>query len=97
MPGTRVACRAYATVIVIGSLSFPSSACPILGSPENSKTNVPTGYRCYTVYPASHRPGPAGPKLDKLRDLNAISFELDARWYCEDIAIWSIGPYQGSA
>ncbi|MEI3807903.1 DUF692 family multinuclear iron-containing protein [Agrobacterium sp. CCNWLW32] len=45
-----------------------------------------------------HLPGiapanPDGPNLERLRRLNPVTEALDARWVCEDIAIWSIGPY----
>jgi uncharacterized protein len=45
-----------------------------------------------------HLPGiapadPDGPKIERLRRLNVLSQILNARWTCEDIAIWSIGPY----
>jgi uncharacterized protein (UPF0276 family) len=36
---------------------------------------------------------PDGPKIDRLRRLDAVTQALGAKWICEDIAIWSIGPY----
>lgn len=55
--------------------------------------------RCADGLPIIHHlPGiapadPEGPKLDRLRRLDRLSRVMDAMWICEDIAIWSIGPY----
>ncbi|RAG81529.1 hypothetical protein DN069_32255 [Streptacidiphilus pinicola] len=45
-----------------------------------------------------HLPGvapaaPQGPNLELLERLEAVSDELDAVWICEDIGLWSVGPY----
>jgi uncharacterized protein (UPF0276 family) len=45
-----------------------------------------------------HLPGiapadPDGPHLDRFSRLDRVSDVLNACWACEDIAIWSIGPY----
>lgn len=55
--------------------------------------------QCGKGHPVVHHlPGVApadvgGPNLDKMKLLNEVSMELDALWVCEDIAIWSVGPY----
>jgi uncharacterized protein len=36
---------------------------------------------------------PRGPDLLRLAGLNAISEALEALWCCEDIGLWSLGPY----
>lgn len=37
---------------------------------------------------------PEGPHLARLRIQNELSFMLGAEWCCEDIGIWSLGPYE---
>ena len=55
--------------------------------------------RCARERPIIHHlPGiapadPDGPKIDRLRRLDHLSRTMRAKWVCEDIAIWSIGPY----
>jgi len=55
--------------------------------------------RCAQGLPIIHHlPGiapadPDGPKIELLKRLDKVSRALNAKWICEDIAIWSIGPY----
>jgi len=50
---------------------------------------LPIVHHLSNVAPAD----PDGPHLDKLKILDEITEELNAIWTCEDIGIWSIGPY----
>ncbi|QFS52823.1 DUF692 family multinuclear iron-containing protein [Nostoc sphaeroides] len=51
--------------------------------------NLPVIHHLWGVGPAD----PHGPNLDQFSKLNEISEVLGAVWCCEDIGIWSIGPY----
>jgi len=50
---------------------------------------LPTIHHLPGVAPAA----PEGPNLDLLRRLETVSDTIGAAWICEDIGLWSIGPY----
>lgn len=71
-------------------------SCVSLPSETDARTFVET---CAGDLPVVHHlPGvapaaPEGPNLELFTRLEAVSEALDAVWTCEDIGLWSVGPY----
>lgn len=57
---------------------------------ENCAVSLPIVHHLSNIEPASH----SGPSLQRLEILEEITQLLDAVWLCEDIGLWSIGPYE---
>ncbi|MFH8342827.1 DUF692 family multinuclear iron-containing protein [Streptomyces sp. AM6-12] len=69
-------------------VSLPSTADARVFMDECAR-GLPVVHHLPGVAPAA----PGGPNLDLHTRLEAVSDVLDAVWTCEDIGLWSIGPY----
>lgn len=57
---------------------------------EDISQELPVIHHLHGVSPAD----PDGPHITRFLELDKVSSELDCIWCCEDIGIWSIGPYE---
>jgi uncharacterized protein (UPF0276 family) len=73
--------------ISVVSLRTPQAAAAFCA---NVACGLPVIHHLSNIAPAD----PGGPDIVRLAELNCISEILNARWCCEDIGIWSLGPYQ---
>ncbi|MGA5129411.1 DUF692 family multinuclear iron-containing protein [Streptomyces olivoreticuli] len=82
-------CAKYADRLShLSCVSLPSAADAQTFMDECAK-DLPVVHHLPGVAPAA----PNGPNLELFTRLEAVSDVLDAAWTCEDIGLWSIGPY----
>lgn len=87
--GLEDLCSAFAPVLSHLSIVNLGSVKEALSFKNRCAGSLPVIHHLSGVAPAD----PKGPDLQRLRALNRISDALDAVWCCEDVGLWSLGPY----
>lgn len=87
--GMEALCRRYNQRLTHLSVVGLQSQQQALAFKRDCAQGLPVVHHLSNVAPAD----PDGPNLERMRVLDGVTRALDAVWSCEDIGIWSIGPY----